>query len=183
MKKIVTVLLMSLLLLFCLAACNQSQISQAEYDRVVSERDALQQQLDSLLEGQNTESNTEEPLSNNETQASEQVLVEQNNIKITYMGIDNESRTKIKLRIENNSDTAITVQQRDMSINGIMIDGIFSCDVQPGKIANDSISLFSSDLEDNGITAIENIELSFHVFSEDSFDDVFDSDMITIQVQ
>ena len=41
-----------------------------------SERDALQQQLDSLLEGQNTESNTEEPLSNNETQANEQVLVE-----------------------------------------------------------------------------------------------------------
>ena len=60
-------------------------------------------------------------------------LLSQNNIKITYMGIDNESRTKIKLKIENNSDTAITVQQRDMSINGIMIDGIFSCDVQPGE--------------------------------------------------
>ncbi len=183
MKKIAATLLMSLLLSFCLIACNQSQISEEEYNRVVSERDALQQQLDNLLEDQNTESNAKEPSENNKPQAVEQVLVEQNNIKITYMGIDNESRTKIKLKIENNSDMPITVQQRDMSINGIMIDGIFSCDVQPGKIANDSISLFSSDLEDNGITEIENIELSFHVYNADSSDGIFDSDMITIQVQ
>lgn len=39
MKKIAATLLMSLLLSFCLSACNQSQISEEEYNRVVSERD------------------------------------------------------------------------------------------------------------------------------------------------
>ncbi len=187
MKKICA-LLIAAILSCSLAGCGSSGISQEDYDKVVSERDALQQQLDSLQENQEeTTSKEQEPedsSSKEETpQGSRQVLIDQDGIKITYMGIEQGFGTEIKLQIENNSEKTIVVQQRDMSVNGIMIDGIFSCDVRPGKKANDSISILDTYLEENDIETIEDIELYFHIFDDDTFDTILESDMITIQMK
>ncbi|NLD16658.1 MAG: hypothetical protein GX666_03645 [Tissierellia bacterium] len=86
----------------------------------------------------------------------------------------------LDLFLENNSDRYVTIQTRDLSINGFMIDGIFSCDITPGKKAFDDIAFMESDLLDNGIEKIEEIEFSFHIFDGESWDTIEDTPTIKI---
>jgi hypothetical protein len=62
-----------------------------------------------------------------------------------------------------------------------MVDGIFSSEVMIGKRVVDGITFFSSDLEDNGITEIENMELYFTVFETDDWDTIVDTDIISLE--
>jgi hypothetical protein len=48
-----------------------------------------------------------------------------------------------------------------------MVDPIFSCEIMSGKRAMDSITFMSSDIEENQIGSIDEIELSFHIFKTD----------------
>lgn len=111
------------------------------------------------------------------------VLVDQDGIKIVYRGLETGGLMgpSMLLYLENNTDQSVTVQQRNMSLNGFMIDGIFSCEVEAGKKAVDDISIFDSDLEENGITELENGELSFHIFATDGWNTIFDTDMIAVE--
>ena len=67
----------------------------------------------------------------------------------------------IELYIENNSDKNITVQTRDVSINGFMVTAMLSSDITPGKRIVDEISFMSSELEENDIQKVEDVELIF----------------------
>ena len=60
-----------------------------------------------------------------------------------------------------------------------MIDGIFSSSVASGKRAIDSITFMESDLEENDITSIEDVELSFHIYDGD-METIADTDTVTI---
>lgn len=109
------------------------------------------------------------------------VLYEKGGIKVTYMGLKKEDySTDFKFLIENNSGSAITVQARDESINGYMLSGIMSESVQPGKKVNGKLTYYNSILEENGITNIEKLELSFHIFDEETWKTIDDSDIIKI---
>lgn len=113
---------------------------------------------------------------------SGEVLVDQEGIRIIYKYVkDDVMGADIVLYLENNSEKAVTVQQRDMSINGFMISGIFSCDLMPGKKAVDGISLLQSYLDENEITELEEGEISFHVFTLDGWDTLFDTEPVTIK--
>lgn len=111
-------------------------------------------------------------------------ILDQKGIKITFLGFEEQydylKGYKIKLQIENNTNTNYTVQVRDLSVNGIMAESIFSCDVAAGKTANDYIWLY--DLEESGITGpIQEAEFTFHVFDSDAWDTYFDSGVITVK--
>lgn len=111
------------------------------------------------------------------------VALERDGIKVVVQKLDSEDSfwgADIYVYIENNSPNDITVQLRDVSINGFMVEPIFSSDVLSGKKAYDSITFFESDLEDNGITDIEELALYFHVYELDGWDTIFDSEIITI---
>lgn len=104
-------------------------------------------------------------------------------IKIVVKGLAENSSIfgpSIIVYLENNSDNNITIQARDVSINGFMVDAIFSSEVLMGKKAIDTITFMSSDLEENEITYIESIELSFHVFETDNWDTIVDTNAIRI---
>lgn len=110
----------------------------------------------------------------------EQVLLDQDGIKITAKELSNDSfwGPEVKVLVENTSSKSVTVQLRDVSVNGIMMEPMFSTDVAPGKKVNDSITFMSSEFEEAGITIIQNMEFSFHVFDTESWDTVFDSETI-----
>lgn len=112
----------------------------------------------------------------------EQVVLDQDDIKITIksLSFDGFFGPSLKLLIENNRSSNITVQVRNSSINDVMVEPMFSCDVASGKKANDEISFMSSDLKEANITTIKNIEFSFHIFDTDSWDTVLDSDLINL---
>ncbi|SEM38789.1 hypothetical protein SAMN04487770_13632 [Butyrivibrio sp. ob235] len=115
---------------------------------------------------------------------SGEVLVDTNDVKIVGKGLSDKNSVfgpGVILYIENNSDKDITIQVRDVSVNGFMVDTSMSEDVVAGKKAISAVTFFSSSLEENGITDITDVELYFHIFDQKSWDEIFDSDVITIK--
>ena len=112
----------------------------------------------------------------------EQVIYDAGGIRITAVSLEQDSfwGPAVKVLVENNSDKNITVQARNCSINGLMVEPMFSCDVAAGKKANDSITFMSSDLETANITVIKDIEFFLHIFDADSWDAIADSPVITL---
>lgn len=104
-------------------------------------------------------------------------------VRIVVKGLSKDASLfgpSVILYIENNGTKNITVQSCDVSVNGFMVDPIFSCDVKAGKHAVDDLTFMSSQLEDSGITDIESVELSFHIFDSDTWSDTVDTDVVTI---
>lgn len=120
---------------------------------------------------------TEEPISIPETS-----LFDQDGIKVTAtsLTIDDWMGPEVNVLIENNTTQPITVQVREVSMNGAMVSSVFSCDVAAGKKANDSISFIKNELENIGINTIQQIEFRLHIFQSESWDDLFDSETIVL---
>lgn len=121
-----------------------------------------------------------------DTAVSEQgtVLYESNGIKVMgrYVNEDSFWGAAVLLYLENNTDQNVVVSCENMSINGFMVTPLFHGDVYAGKKAVDEITILSTDLETNGITKIEQIELSFHIYNSDTYNTIADSDAVTLTV-
>lgn len=110
----------------------------------------------------------------------EAVLLDEADVKITAKSLDVNGvfGPSIQLLIENNSDKSLTVQARNASVNGYMIETMMSSDVAAGKKANDELTFMGSDIETAGITTIADMEFSFHIFDSESWDTYLDTDLI-----
>lgn len=114
------------------------------------------------------------------------VALDQRGFKIVIKHLDNEESfwgADIYVYIENNSDTDVTIQIRDMSVNGFMIDPVFSSEVLAGKVAYDTITFLDDDLIDNDIDSIDELEFKFHIFESSGWDTIFDSEKITVKFE
>lgn len=108
---------------------------------------------------------------------------EGNGVRIVVKGLAEDESIfgpSIVVYIENTGNEDVTVQTRDVSINGFMVDAMFSCDVVAGKRAVDTITFMETDLEENEITAIEDVELSFHVFDMAEWETIVDTEVVNI---
>ena len=126
--------------------------------------------------------------SNSSSSKNEVELVNRDGVKITIVGgLDTTGSMfgpQLKLRVENSSGHDITVQSRNTSVNGYTLGdfgAIMSIDVLNGEKAYGTFTLLNSDLQDAGITTIQNIKTSFHVYDSDSWNTLFDTDLITIK--
>lgn len=57
---------------------------------------------------------------------------------------------------------------------------MFSCDVVAGKRAVDAFTFMETDLEENEITSIEDVELSFHIFDRAEWETIVDTEVVNI---
>lgn len=112
-------------------------------------------------------------------------LYNENGIKIVGKTVDENSfwGTAILLYCENTSGKNVGISVDDMSINGFMMSPFFATTVYDGKKSIDEITVFSSDLEENGIEKIEEVELKFHIYDNDSYNTIADSEPITFSAQ
>lgn len=111
------------------------------------------------------------------------LVYDDNAIKIVVKGLSQDESflgPSVVIYMENNSDQNITIQTRDVSVNGFMTDVVFSPEIVAGMHSIDSITFFSSDLEENDIQDIETIELSFHIFTTEGWDTIADSEPISL---
>jgi len=108
-------------------------------------------------------------------------LYNEDGIRIVGKTVDENSfwGAAILLYIENDSGRDVGISVDDMSINGFMMTPYFSTQVYDGKKSLDDIALLSSELEENGIEAVDEVELKFHIYDLDSYDTIADSDPIT----
>lgn len=110
-------------------------------------------------------------------------VYDENGIKIVSQGVENDDIWGLspKFYMENNTDQAITIQIRDTSVNGYMLNNSFSPEILPGKKCVDNIVFIPADLKSNNIEEITDLETSFHVFKTDEFSQtIVDTPAITI---
>lgn len=161
MKRIIA-LILAVLMVFCLCACGGESPEGA--DTAAEKTDKGTGNIDA-----------------SDVTIEEQVLYDANDIKITATGLeDGLFGTELSLLIENNSSQNITVQARNANINGYMVDTMMSADVAAGKKANDSLTFETTSLKECGIDTIATIEFSFVIIDFDSFEDIYNTDIITI---
>lgn len=114
-----------------------------------------------------------------------QELYNQDGIRIVGQYVDENSfwGTAVLLYIENTSQKNVGITCENMSVNGFMVSPVFSSSVYSGKKAVDDITIFSSDLENNGIERVEEIEVNFHIYDTDSYSTICDTGAINFNVQ
>lgn len=114
-----------------------------------------------------------------------QELYNANGVRIVGKTVDENSfwGTAILLYIENTLGQNVGINVDNMSINGYMMTPLFSTTVYDGKKSIDDITIMSSDLEANGITSVDQVELKFHIYNAESYDTIADSDAITFTAQ
>lgn len=186
MKRL-TIPLIIITMILASLACGQSSTATKEPTvEVLGEEatDAIEESNPETIQDETSEVTEEISPDNYEVSLNEQIVFDQEGIVITVKGLDLEDSffgPEISVLIENNNEKDITVQVRNISINDIMVDAIFSSDVASGKKANDGITIMDDYLERANITTIKTIELSFHIFDSDSWDTIVDSEPILLE--
>ena len=134
-------------------------------------------------EGSSEENAAAEKSEGVDVSIEEQVLVDQDGIKITALEYVKDSiwGDGIKVLIENETDKDVMVGCNALIVNDYMINDLFASEVAAGKKSNETIYLSSSELKAAGIDTVGRIEIYFHVYDTDSYDRIFDSDCVTIE--
>ena len=111
-------------------------------------------------------------------------LYNEGGIRIVGKTVDENSfwGTAVLLYCENESGGNVGISVDDMSVNGFMLNPFFSTTVYDGKKSIEDITIFSSDLEENGIESIEEVELKFHIYDADTYNTIKDTDPIVFSV-
>ncbi len=181
--KIISLILVLALFILMAAASGSSDTKETKgiTDKT---RETADGAGETAQEAEKTEEETpEETSSSAQVTIEEQVLADQDDVKITAKEYVTDSiwGDGIKLLIENNTDKNISVSCHALIVNNYMITDLFSASVASGKKANETLSLSSSGLKAAGIEEVGQIEIYFHVYDSDSWDDLFNTDAVTIR--
>ena len=173
-KKIIAIMVVGMISISTIA-CGGTETSDS------SNQETTESVAEDSTESAETESE-EETVTSSEITLAEQEVYNDNGIVVTVTGIDTTSMwgTDISVLVENSSEQNVTVQTRNGSINGYMMDFQMSCDVAAGKKANDSITIMSEDLEISGVDTVSSIEFTLTMFDSDSWNDIATSDTISL---
>ncbi len=109
--------------------------------------------------------------------ATDTVIVDNDDITIivTGYGVDEIWGYEANLYLVNKTDKELMFDIEDCSINGYMLDPFFATSIYPNEAKFTEINWSTEDLEENSITEVEEIELTFEVtdYSDWSADDIF----------
>lgn len=113
----------------------------------------------------------------------EQVVVDEDGIKITAKEYTSDSifGDGIKFLIENETEYNLTIGINALIVNDFMISDTFVTEVAAGKKTNETMTLSSSQLKAAGIDVIGQIEVYFHIYDSDTWDDILNPDCVTIK--
>ena len=106
------------------------------------------------------------------------VLFEDEFAKVTYTGTDRDATVgpEINIEIENKSDKDLTLQLRDVSVDGYMSDPIFSADILQGKKSKEKIGFLKDKVDKN----FKTVEGTFKIMPKDDFVTTLKDEAFTI---
>ena len=112
----------------------------------------------------------------------QQVLLDKRGLVITATGLDENGAQgpALNVSIVNRSETDVTIQTCDASVNGYMMDTSFSAAVAAGQETAGSILFLASRMQRSGIDTVADLEFSFHILDQNRIT-FLDSDAITIR--
>jgi preprotein translocase subunit SecG len=113
---------------------------------------------------------------------TEQVLLDQNGIRIILQSIDLDSwyGPTLSLYAENNTDKNVFVQTRGLSVNDAVVDAYYYSELAAGGTSNDVISITGTSLTDSYVEMIQKIEFFFTVYDSATWAEIFVSDVVTV---
>lgn len=115
------------------------------------------------------------------------LLHEADGIAVYYMentGGSWTSKDGLKFFVKNDTDKNIVVSSDDVSVNDFAMKyASLYADVEAGKKTNDVMDLYSTELEENGIDKVETVEFKLKCYDSDSYDDIWETDPITITLK
>ncbi len=110
------------------------------------------------------------------------VIFDEGDIKVVVQDLvtDEYGDVDLLIYLYNGTDDLIYLSTEDTSVNGFMIYSYGSCYLDADKHAVISVSFYASDLEENDIDEITDIELSFEVRDYNSYDTIAEIGPVTI---
>ena len=112
---------------------------------------------------------------------SGEVIYDTNGIKVVAKSADDEFLVKgVVFYLENNTDRHVVVNGENISVNGYMMTDLFYADLAPQSHAVDILTLLSSDLQNNAIDTIEEVDLTLRITDYDSYDNIDTTSPITL---
>lgn len=81
----------------------------------------------------------------------------------------------------NETKENVTLRCEDVSVNGFMVDPYCSISVPAGKMGYTNLYFYQSDLEDNKIKEIEEVEFYFNIYNSETYSTIIESEVITIK--
>ena len=116
-------------------------------------------------------------------QASDNVIVDNEYVTATVIGYEEDEiwGYTVNLFLLNKTDKDVMFSVEEASVNGYMADPFFAKTVYSGMCAFASMSWSDTTLEENGITAIEEIEFNLRVYNDDDwFEDDWVNETVTL---
>lgn len=112
---------------------------------------------------------------------SGEVIYDTNGIKVVAKSVDDEFLGKgVVFYLENNTDRHVVVNGENISVNGYMMTDLFYADLASQSHAVDILTLLSSDLQNNAIDTIEEVDLTLRITDYDSYDNIDTTSPITL---
>ena len=104
-------------------------------------------------------------------QESDNIIVDNEYVTVVVTGYEDDPiwGYTAKLFLLNKTDKNVMFSVDEASVNGYMADPFFAKSVSAGKCAFSSMSWSDTDLEENGITVIEEIEFNIRAYDEDNW--------------
>lgn len=110
------------------------------------------------------------------------IVYDKNATKIYALQLSKDSvgDSIITFFIENNEEWPMIVQTLNFSVDGFMIDPVFSADVGANKKRVDKLSIFSSDLEKMNISDIKTVEFQLNIINANTWETKYTTDIIKL---
>ena len=151
--------------------------------------DALKKPLDEYLAGITNEgaeeSTSETPTAKEVPMIAQEVIYEQNDVKMTVTGLEETSTSwNVNILIENSGNLNLGFNAHAYGVNGIMTrNNIYDmdCDVAAGKKANVSLEIKKNVLSDIGVFDIRCIDVLFWAYDNDKNFKAFDTGQMEIR--
>lgn len=119
-----------------------------------------------------------------ESKATDNIIIDNDYVTVVVTGYEEDTLWgyAVNLFIINKTDKDVMFSADEVSINGYMADPFYAVEVLAGKCVFSSINWFDSTLENNGITAVEEIEFRLRAYDSDNwFVDDFANEVITLK--
>ncbi len=160
--------LLAVILLFSFVGCGVDE-------QVIETNTAVPgESNNTTMEGENDTAGGEKPTDSEDalTEFQELTVVDNDEctIRITSISEDDIWGYTVKAYLENKSaEKTYMFSVLGASINGVKNDPFWASEVAPGKKANESITFMTAELEENGVTDVTDICMTFRVYDSNDF--------------
>lgn len=117
-----------------------------------------------------------------EMQESDQVILDNDYVTVIVTGYDENALWgyTVNLFLLNKTDKNIMISVDEASVNGFMADPFYAIEMMAGKCAFSSMSWSDTTLEENDISAVEEIEFKIRAYDSENWYDDYANEAVTL---